>query len=475
MDRSTKGRTTMGCVQTATSLQVFSVAGSERRPRGRFARPLRGLVALAVLGCTVLAAGSASAYGVFTVNGTADGTAKDGILTLREALLLANGGTGPSGLGRPLSLGEKAQTYGCTFIGGGNDWSIFDGCGVGVRDRIEFGLQACPCLLLPTAALPPTTEPLVIDGFSQKGSAANTADVGSNAVYGIVLDGLNAGAGANGLTVTGGNTFIEGLAIVGFGGDGIALTTNGDDVLSGNLITLSGGDGVSVGSPANEIGLDYVAGRNVINLNGANGVRIGVGMVANRIANNLIGTGADGAGDAGNALAGVSVGGTNNLLANNVIAHNIGDGIAVVDGAQYVHVTRNSSFANGGLAIDLGDDGVTANDNLQRDQDTGDNGRQNFPVVQRANHATKTIRGKLVSTPNAQFRIEVFASPSCDPVKHGEAKVFLGSKVVATSPKGVVRFAIKVPTEFAAGDAITATATTQNDATSELSRCRTAK
>jgi hypothetical protein len=465
----------MGCAQTTGSLTVLSATAPERRPRSRVERQLRALVVVAVLACTVLAAGSAFAIGTFTVNGAADGTVKDGILTLREAILLANGGTGPNGLGRPLSIAEKAQTYGCTFIGGGNDWSIFGGCGVGERDRIVFDLSACPCLFLPTSALPATTEPMSILGFTQKGSAANTADVGNNAVYGIVLDGLKAGAGANGLTIIGGNTFIEGLAIVGFAGDGIALTTKGDNVVSGNLITLSGGNGVSVGSVANGIGQSYASARNVINWNGANGIAIAPGMVANVIAGNLIGTEADGESDAGNALAGMLVGGTNTFLANNVVAHNGHDGIAVVNGAQYVRMTANRSFANGGLAIDLGDDGVTANDNLARDQDAGANGRQNFPVLTRANHATRTIRGKLVSTPGSQFKIEVFASSSCDQGNHGEAKVFLGSKTVSTSLKGVVRFAIKVPIDFAVGDAITATATTQDDATSEFSRCRTAE
>lgn len=51
----------MGCAQTTGSLRVLTATGPERRLRSRVERPLRALAVVAVLACTVLAAGSAFA------------------------------------------------------------------------------------------------------------------------------------------------------------------------------------------------------------------------------------------------------------------------------------------------------------------------------------------------------------------------------------------------------------------------------
>ncbi len=44
--------------------------------------------------------------GTFFVDSSADNTTPDGRLTLREAIMLANGGTGPLGLNRPVAWEE---------------------------------------------------------------------------------------------------------------------------------------------------------------------------------------------------------------------------------------------------------------------------------------------------------------------------------------------------------------------------------
>lgn len=54
----------------------------------------------------------AQAAGSFTVNSSLDNNTKDSVLTLREAILVANGT-----LTNSLSAGEKAQLGGCTFTG----------------------------------------------------------------------------------------------------------------------------------------------------------------------------------------------------------------------------------------------------------------------------------------------------------------------------------------------------------------------
>ena len=63
---------------------------------------------------------------------------------------------------------------------------------------------------------------------------------------------------------------------------------------------------------------------------------------------------------------------------SNTIAFNAGAGI-VIENSLANPIQRNSIFANVGLGIDLGADGVTPND--AGDGDSGPNDLQNFPVL----------------------------------------------------------------------------------------------
>jgi hypothetical protein len=84
-----------------------------------------------------LANPSAPAGCIFYVSTTSDGTDADWDLTLREAIMLANGGTGPTGLNRPLTTHEVVylQLAGsCSFDSNGN---VLSGGG-GYVDTIRF-------------------------------------------------------------------------------------------------------------------------------------------------------------------------------------------------------------------------------------------------------------------------------------------------------------------------------------------------
>ena len=70
--------------------------------------------------------------------------------------------------------------------------------------------------------LPPITEAVTIDGYTQLGSSANTLAVGSNAVLLIELDGTATNAGVNGLAVSAATT-VRGLVINRFAGYGILV------------------------------------------------------------------------------------------------------------------------------------------------------------------------------------------------------------------------------------------------------------
>jgi hypothetical protein len=120
-----------------------------------------------------------------------------------------------------------------------------------------------------------------------------------------------------------------------------------------------------------------------------------------RVEGNLIGVDASGTEDLGSAYAGIAVdasygtpgaviGGTTAAAAN-VIAHADNDGILMFNTDQHVRILRNAIFANGDLAIDLADDGVTPNDPVP-DADTDPNGLQNHPVITSARNVNGTTR-----------------------------------------------------------------------------------
>jgi parallel beta-helix repeat protein len=91
----------------------------------------------------------ARSAGGFVVNSDADSLELDDYLTLREAIMSANGTlTGPFG------AGERAQLGGCSF----NDFGVISsGCGAGVPDAITFSPSITQVLL--TSGLPPLAGP----------------------------------------------------------------------------------------------------------------------------------------------------------------------------------------------------------------------------------------------------------------------------------------------------------------------------
>jgi hypothetical protein len=122
-----------------------------------------------------------------------------------------------------------------------------------------------------------------------------------------------------------------------------------------------------------------------------------------------------------------------------------------------------------GLAIDLGDDGVTDNSTTPR---LGPNDFQNFPITLAT--AGGPLEGWLLgSEPGTTYRIDLFASASYAPGGAGEAQDFLGSLQVTTDNHGQAVF--DVPFTAPAGlPLVTATATDPYGNTSEVSAARAA-
>jgi PKD repeat protein len=82
------------------------------------------------------------------------------------------------------------------------------------------------------------------------------------------------------------------------------------------------------------------------------------------------------------------------------------------------------------------------------------------------------VQGTLDSSPNAQFTVEFFVSPSCDPFGFGEGAAFIGSTLVTSDGAGHATFLLTLPAAVAVGATATATATRLSTGdTSEFSAC----
>ncbi len=258
-------------------------------------------------------------------------------------------------------------------------------------DLITFALSGCSpvCVIRPSIALPPLLGGnIVLDGFSQAGAQEPSA--GSPALLKVAIDGSDVD-NQNGLNIASGSNVVRGLAIYGFGGNGIAI--GGPDATSnrvwGNHIGLdaagqglasrrpNGLDGVfmGLGARSNLIGGDLLTERNVISGNGWDGVGVhGADTLNNQIRGNLIGLDATGAVAVPNDLDGVrlyggagplQVGVADDLGQRNVISGNGRDGIRMAgEGTQALHADGNliGTSWTGFAALGNAGDGVHALD-----------------------------------------------------------------------------------------------------------------
>ena len=183
---------------------------------------------------------------------------------------------------------------------------------------------------------------------------------------------------------------------------------------------------------------------------------------------------------------------TNTTITENLIRDNLGDGIVILPSASNIGnvIQQNSIFNNGELGIDLSvlrlnrggysGDGVTAND--AGDSDSGPNLRQNFPVIDNiiSDGTNYTIEGRVETTPNTQFDIELYSNAVCNPDtsgtaqsdNYGEGEKYHDTMTVTTDSSGQATFSIPVAISDLAGNIFTTTATaTSSNNTSEFSEC----
>jgi parallel beta-helix repeat protein len=411
--------------------------------------------------------------GTFHVNSNADNIDKDNYVTLREAMIFALGGTGGGGLNREVTTAEKKLLHGCSFSldSATGDWNADPKCGKG-DDTIVFKLTGCPCNIYPLTPLP-ALQSDSIDGYSQSGSAVNTSKNGMNAKIMVHLLGDVAAPGVDGLHIIGSSSTVKGLAIADFGGFGMYIAGSNSHIL-GDLVYNNGKNGIMMDGGTNFIGNMTLAGRNSIYANAWHGIE-GFPTAGNSsIVNNLIGLAPDPhTPSPGNHFSGISIYSSNNVIEHNRIANNENNGILILTGTQNIF-DDNAIFNNGWLGVDLGNNGVTLNDDSAKDADSGANTLQNYPELGSAHHATNSVKGKLFSTPNTTFQLSFYANPGCDSSGHGQGKTYLGGLQVHTNGAGTAKFNVTLGKKFGAGNAVTALASTSTG-TSEFSQCVTAQ
>jgi titin len=294
-------------------------------------------------------------------------------------------------------------------------------------------------------------------------------------------------------------------------GDGMNSGGSNNNVVAGNFIgtdvtgtqplgNYRAGVNLNQGSNSNTIGMSNVLNPdetvkvlrgNIISSN-LGGIDLGSGAPpgqGNLIFGNWIGVGSDGrplgngfpvyaggpSGGVGISIEGDSsdqIGGSPGLA--NIIANTFsGPGVMIEGSSTGDSVRANMIYNNrgpiGGLAIDLGRDGVTPN-NSHVGQ-TGPNNWQNFPVLSTAvaDSATRVI-GTLNSTPNTTFTIDFYAN---DPDKgnagaYGPGQYYLGSATVTTDGSGNASFNVSGLAATVPGEWISATATDPGGNTSEF-------
>ncbi|MEZ6095163.1 MAG: right-handed parallel beta-helix repeat-containing protein [Pirellulaceae bacterium] len=227
----------------------------------------------------------------------------------------------------------------------------------------------------------------------------------------------------------------DGTTVLGNGGDGIFINGGADNT------TIGGGTGngnVIVGSGFVGIEID--------------GASTGTVITSNYVGTNSTGTLVAGSGQNGillesgasNTTIGGSGAGLGNVITASGVASPYNSGVSVLNTAGTGNsIVGNSIYGNGGIGINLGADGITANDNL--DPDSGANNLQNFPVLTtstvNAAGTTVTVSGSINTLASLTgVVIHFYATPSTGDVTKREGKKYLGSTTVNTDASGNATF-----------------------------------
>jgi hypothetical protein len=220
-------------------------------------------------------------------------------------------------------------------------------------DTIAFAIGSGLRTIAPLSPLPTITDPVIIDGTTQPGYTGTPL---------IELNGANAGSGADGLSITAGNSTVRALVInrfqaffLGGGGNGIVLGGAGGNLVSacfigtdpsGTTALTNTAAGVWIsGSPINTVSDSLIA------FNGRGVLVDGAGADNNLLQSNKIRS---------NFQSGVTIlGGTTNGVGLGIVAPNV-----IVSNQMHGILIGGSALSTFVVSARIGTDGVTALPNL---------------------------------------------------------------------------------------------------------------
>ncbi len=201
-------------------------------------------------------------------------------------------------------------------------------------DTIEFNIRGSGAhIISPTTALPRLTAPVVIDGYSQPGSAPATDQ--DPAELDIVVS-MASGVVGSGLELDTDCSVVTGLVINDSSEHGLVVNGDQNTVTGSYFGTKHAGefgagnvaDGILIGGDSNTIGGELPADVNLLSDNGENGIHVQFGT-GTQILGNLIGTDAAGSVAMGNADAGILDQGESTTISGNVLSGNDKNGLVL--------------------------------------------------------------------------------------------------------------------------------------------------
>ena len=326
----------------------------------------------------------------------------------------------------------------------------------GLLDTITFDIGTGTQTIVPTSALPPVTEPVIIDATTQPGFTGTPL---------IRLDGARAGPATAGLMITGGDTAVRGLEIadwttgVHLTAWGIALRDAGGNVIAGDQVVGNGNPsgnnsaGVLIdrGSSDNVIGGTTAGAANVISGNAGDGLSItGTGTTGNVVEGNDIGVDASGA-PLANARDGVSIaGGASGSLigglggqmhhVGNDISSNAGNGVSIrnrgTSGNVVLGDTIDSNALNGLDIVSGATDTTTGADTFAGAQNVGDQinaNRLNGIYIAGSGTSNSNIFGDTIAD-NHRAGIVITAGASDNPIGAAGLTIASRTRSAATIP-----------------------------------------
>ncbi len=295
-----------------------------------------------------------------------------------------NPGDGECSTGRMITRPDGKQEPECTLRAGIQEANASQGA-----DNITFEIPTNdsgynPSLgvwtITPDSTLPPITEQVTLDAYTQPGAKPNTIAASDTSkgsldvVLKVVLNGQN--ARTSGLQLQNHyGSMVRGLVISGFPGDGILITGGSEHRIVGNFIGINPTgqtrvpnqkNGIRiVGSSGNYVGGPNVSDRNLISGNGVmnrgGGILIDSASTNNVVMHNLIGTDRTGTISLFNSAYGVALmgdGTIDNLIENNLISGNRDPGFSSTSCAGTGVQIANGAGGNGVMNNFIGTDAL---------------------------------------------------------------------------------------------------------------------